>query len=144
MNQLRNASVGPGVLKNSPAQQLDRGLAVLRGIALGATFVLTGIHLALAPDHLEEKLYIGVLFVIGSGLLCLVAAGLASDRDRLRAPAWALGSVVSAVMFIAFVVSRAAGLPKGDHEAWAGGPRTCSAWPPCSSSWFSWPARACR
>jgi hypothetical protein len=57
---------------------------VTRWIAVAAAFVNLGIHLSMAPDHLAEKPYIGVLFVIGSALLGAVMTGLASDRDRLR------------------------------------------------------------
>ncbi|MGH3094763.1 MAG: hypothetical protein ACRDMV_02030 [Streptosporangiales bacterium] len=76
-----------------------------------------GIHLALAPDHLEEKLYIGVLFVIGSALLGMVMVGLASGNDRLRRSAWVGGALVCAGEFVAFVLSRTTGLPLGYHEA---------------------------
>lgn len=92
----------------------------LRWVAAAAAFVNLGIHLALAPDHLAEMRYIGVLFVIGSALLGMVMAGLASDRDRLRVPAWIGGSAVSAVEFVLFVISRTAGLPGGYLEEWTG------------------------
>jgi hypothetical protein len=94
----------------------------LRSVAVAATFINLGIHLTLAPDHLAEKPYIGVLFVIGAGLLGLVVVGLATERDRLRALAWLLGSAASAVMFAAFLASRTTGLPLGYHEAWIGQP----------------------
>ena len=93
-----------------------------RWVAIAAVFVNLGIHLALAPDHLIEKRYIGVLFVIGSGLLGLVMIGLSTDRDRPRTAAWLLGAVVSAVMLVSFVVSRTTGLPLGYHESWAAAP----------------------
>lgn len=94
---------------------------VVRWTAVAAAFVNLGIHLALTPDHLEEKLYIGVLFVIGSGVLGLVMVGLASDRDRLRAPMWVLESVVCAAEFVLFCLSRTTGLPGGYQEEWLGG-----------------------
>ncbi|HET7385599.1 MAG TPA: hypothetical protein VFJ19_02935 [Nocardioidaceae bacterium] len=81
--------------------------------------MMLGIHLYLAPDHLEEKLYIGVLFLIGSALLGFVMVALASDQNRLRTPGWLLGGLISVVMFVAFVVSRTSGLPLGYHETWA-------------------------
>lgn len=96
--------------------------APYRWIAIAASFVNLGIHLALSPAHLIEQRYIGVLFVIGSGLLGLVMIGLSTDRDRVRTAAWLLGAVVSAVMFVSFVVSRTTGLPLGYHEAWAAAP----------------------
>ncbi|MGH3436301.1 MAG: hypothetical protein ACRDRN_07510 [Sciscionella sp.] len=100
----------------------DSRLVVLRWVAIAAAFVNLGIHLAMVPDHLAEKLYIGILFVIGSALLGMVMVGLASDRDRLRTPAWIGGGLVCAVEFILFVISRTAGLPQGYHEAWAAAP----------------------
>lgn len=93
---------------------------LVRWTAIAAVFVNLGIHLALAPDHLEEKLYIGVLFVIGSALLGPVMVGLASDRDRLRTPMWLLGSVICAVEFVLFCLSRTTGLPGGYQEEWLG------------------------
>lgn len=68
-----------------------------RWIAITAVFVNLGIHLAMAPDHLEEKPYIGILFVIGSALLGAIMVGLSTDRDRLRSPAWIGGALVCAV-----------------------------------------------
>lgn len=96
--------------------------AATRWIAITATFANLGIHLAMAPDHLAEKRYIGILFVIGSTLLGMVMIGLASDHDRLRTAAWTGGSAVCAVEFILFVLSRTTGLPGGYHEGWAAAP----------------------
>lgn len=76
----------------------------------------------MAPDHLAEKRYIGVLFLIGVGLLGAVLVGLSSEHDRLRVPAWTGGSLICAVEFILFVLSRTSGLPGGYHEAWVGAP----------------------
>ena len=97
-------------------------LQSFRWVAIAATFVNLGIHLALAHDHLIEKRYIGVLFVIGSGLLGLVMIGLSTDRDRPRTAAWLLGAVINAVMLVSFVFSRTTGLPLGYHETWAAAP----------------------
>lgn len=97
-----------------------RWIAGARWVAIAAAFLNLAIHLALTPDHLSEELYIGVLFVIASGLLGMVVVGLASDHDRLRAPAWIGGVAICALQSIAFLVSRTAGLPLGYHEAWTG------------------------
>lgn len=91
----------------------------LRWLAIVVAFLNLGIHVYLAPMHLEEKLYIGVLFLIGSATLGVVVVGLATDRDRVRTLAWLLGFAASAVMFIAFVLSRTIGLPGGYLEPWA-------------------------
>jgi hypothetical protein len=102
------------------SSQSTMSLQAVRWAAIGSVFVNLGIHLALAPDHLEEKFYIGVLFIIGSALLCMVAVGLASDHDRWRTPAWTGGGLVCAVEFLAFVFSRTTGLPGGYKETWLG------------------------
>lgn len=99
-----------------------RDRSAVRWTAIAAAFVNLGIHLSMAPDHLAEKLYIGILFVIGSVLLGAVMVGLASDRDRLRTPAWAGGALVCAAEFILFALSRTTGLPQGYHEGWAASP----------------------
>lgn len=93
-----------------------------RWIAITAAFINLSIHLSLSQSHLEEKLYIGVLFVIGSALLGMVVVGLSTDRDRVRTLAWVSGSLVCAGMFISFVLSRTVGLPQGYQEAWIGKP----------------------
>jgi hypothetical protein len=73
------------------------------------------IHAALAPAHLDEVPYIGVLFVIASVLLTVaLAAILIAPHNPLG---WYLGSALCAAMAAAFVISRATGLPDY-HEAW--------------------------
>ena len=91
----------------------------LRWVAIVVAFLNLGIHVYLAPMHLEEKLYIGVLFLVGSAALGVVVVGLATDRDRLRTLAWLLGFAASGAMFVAFVLSRTIGLPGGYLEPWA-------------------------
>lgn len=77
---------------------------------LAATGVL---HLVLAPEYLDEKTYIGVLFVLG-GLTALALAGvLLRVHDR---PAWAASGLVAAGMAVGFILSRTVGLP-GFHES---------------------------
>jgi hypothetical protein len=73
------------------------------------------IHVYLAPDHLREMPYIGVLFVVAS-VLCLVALVAILVRPRLAA-GWLLGTALCVGMAVAFVISRAIGLPDY-HEAW--------------------------
>lgn len=92
----------------------------VRWVAVLSAFANLGIHLALVPEHLAEKTYIGVLFVIGSALLGAVMVGLSTDRDHLRTLAWLAGTAICGVMFILFVVSRTSGLPGGYKEGWAG------------------------
>ncbi|WP_188897611.1 hypothetical protein [Microlunatus endophyticus] len=98
------------------------GTGALRWLAVVVAFSNLGIHVYLAPMHLDEKFYIGVLFLAGSGALAVAIVGLATDRDRLRTAAWLLGTATSVVMFLAFVASRTVGLPGGYLETWAQGP----------------------
>ena len=77
---------------------------------LGTTGVL---HLLLAPEYLNEKTYIGVLFILGGLSALAVAARLWSTDDRR---AWGLGAVIAAGMAAGFVLSRSVGLP-GFHES---------------------------
>ena len=75
-----------------------------------------GIHAYLAPSHLEEKVYVGALFVAADVLLAGVLFSLVTGLAR---PAgWLLGAGVCAGMFVGFVLSRTIGLP-GYHEAWS-------------------------
>lgn len=90
---------------------------LVRQVAAAAILGLEiAIHVGLAPAHLDEVPYIGVLFVIASVLLTLaLAAILIAPRNALG---WYLGSALCAGMAAAFVISRAVGLPDY-HEAWS-------------------------
>lgn len=83
-----------------------------------AAFLTMGIHMYLAPMHLEEKPYIGVAFLIGSAALAVSIVGLVSDRERTRTAAWLLGAATSLMMSIAFLLSRTVGLPGHYLETW--------------------------
>jgi hypothetical protein len=84
--------------------------------AVACVLGLVYIHLWLVPMHLEEKRYIGVLFIVASVLLLLVAVGLA--WARVRAAAWWGGAAVCVGMAVGYVCSRTVGLPAGYHESW--------------------------
>lgn len=73
------------------------------------------IHGYLAPDHLREVPYVGVLFVAVSVLLTIVLVGILT-RPRAAA-VWHGGAVVCLGMALAFVASRTVGLP-GLRESW--------------------------
>ena len=93
--------------RQAPLAMLIRSTAVL------ALAVEVAIHVYLAPDHLTEVPYIGVLFVVSS-VLCAVALLLVlADRPA----GWLLGTALCVGMAGAFVVSRAIGLPDY-HEGW--------------------------
>jgi hypothetical protein len=90
---------------------------LVRQVTAAAILVVEiAIHVALAPAHLDEVPYIGVLFVVASVLLTVaLAAILIAPRNPLG---WYLGSALCAGMAAAFVISRATGLPDY-HEAWS-------------------------
>ena len=84
--------------------------------AAAAGLAATGaIHLALAPEYLGEKLYVGVLFILG-GLVCAVLAARLWRRDD--PPAWILAALTAAGMGIGFVLSRTIGLPGFKEAGW--------------------------
>jgi hypothetical protein len=77
---------------------------------LAATGVL---HLALAPEYLDQQAYIGVLFILG-GLTAAVLAARLWVADDARA--LLLGALLAGGMAAGFVLSRTVGLP-GFHES---------------------------
>jgi len=86
-------------------------------VAAACAAANAGIHAYLAPMHLDEEPYIGVLFVIGTILLVITVAGLLWARTRRAA--WQLGAAVSLGMCASYVASRTIGLPYGYHESWS-------------------------
>lgn len=98
-------------------------------------FLNLGIHVYLSPMHLQEKFYIGVLFLIGSAALAVVVVGLATDRDRPRTLAWLVGFATSVVMLIAFVLSRTMACPVAISNPGQRARRTFSGW--CRWAWSS-------
>ena len=78
-----------------------------------ALLAVTGLlHLVLAPEYLDEKAYIGALFIAGGLAALIIAARLWSTHDRR---AWALGALIALGMAVGFILSRSVGLP-GFHE----------------------------
>ena len=100
------------------AFQLPLGSA--RWAAIVALELNIGVHVALTPMHLEEKLYVGLLFIAGSA--ALFAAMLLLMSERLRIAGWVIGAVTSTGEFMGFVVSRTVGLPQGYTENWTASP----------------------
>jgi hypothetical protein len=92
---------------------------LLRLLAAASALSIASVHVAILNQHLEEKTYVGALFLAAILALQLVALELAQSRrdPLLDAAAWTCGSAVVASMFALFVVSRTAGLP-GYHEPW--------------------------
>lgn len=88
--------------------------AQTRRRSAAAMAALTGlIHLVLVPEYLEEKTYVGLLF-IAAAVTCGAVAAVLWRRDEPLA--WGVGAVTCASMFVGFVLSRTVGLP-GFHEA---------------------------
>jgi drug/metabolite transporter (DMT)-like permease len=106
----RAARPGNHRTKNST----EEDLMTPRRIAIALISAVGLIHLFLAPDQLEEKAYVGALFLLGAAG-CAVTAVLLG-RNAWDRRAWALGSLISVGMFAGFIVSRTVGLP-GFHES---------------------------
>lgn len=80
----------------------------MRPTAIALLLVTGGVHLYLAPEHLTEMPYVGVLFVLGGVGSLAAAAWLLARESNL---AWAAGGALSAGMLLALVLSRTTGLP---------------------------------
>ncbi len=87
----------------------------LRGGAAACALLSAVAHLLLAPEHIREVPYIGVLFVVGAVVL-LASAGALAWRNAL--PAWLTGALVSGGMIVGFALSRTVGLPDYKEEGW--------------------------
>jgi hypothetical protein len=85
----------------------------IRRLAAGLLAATGALHLVLAPEYLQEKAYIGVLFILGGIASLAVAARLWKRSDRV---AWGLGALTAAGMAAGFILSRSVGLP-GFHES---------------------------
>ena len=85
----------------------------IRRLAAALLAATGALHLILAPEYLQEKTYIGALFILGGLASLAVAARLWTRNDRF---AWALGALTAAGMAAGFILSRSIGLP-GFHES---------------------------
>jgi hypothetical protein len=85
----------------------------IRRLAAALLAATGALHLLLAPEYLQEKAYIGALFILGGLTALVVAARLWTRHDR---QAWALGALIAAGMAAGFILSRSVGLP-GFHES---------------------------
>ena len=94
----------PGVAAGRRAGPVSAGL-VGAGIAL--ILVVGLIHLINSPEDLEEGSYTGVLYL--ANFLGALAAAVGIYRGRSWG--WALGLIIAAGAFVAYVISRTAGLP---------------------------------
>jgi hypothetical protein len=87
----------------------------VRRVAAGLLAATGALHLALVPEYLNEKAYIGVLFILGGGTALAVAARLWKAADPR---AWALGALTAAGMAAGFILSRSTGLPGFHPTDW--------------------------
>jgi hypothetical protein len=85
--------------------------AIIMILAAGA------IHLALAPEYLNETPYVGALFIATAAAAGSAAIGIA----RGRAWAWLLGALVAGTAFVMFIESNTVGLPDLPKEWEASG-----------------------
>lgn len=83
------------------ASPKQKWAAILLILAVGV------IHLALAPEYLDETAYVGALFIATAAAAGFSAIGIA----RGRAWAWLLGALVAGTAFILFIASNTVGLP---------------------------------
>ncbi|WP_223301647.1 hypothetical protein [Haladaptatus sp. R4] len=66
----------------------------------------------MAPEHLEETTYLGVLFVANFAAAAVAAYGIYQDRDW----GWWLGAIVAAVAIVAYIANGTVGLPMTESE----------------------------
>jgi uncharacterized membrane protein YfcA len=91
--------------RTSTATRVGAGLIALTGL----------IHVVTAPEQLEEKAYVGVLFILAAIGSAYVAYQLWRADDRA---AWGLGALIAACCFVGFILSRTTGLPGFKEEEW--------------------------
>lgn len=74
------------------------------------TLVVSGaVHIPVAPEHLQEAPYIGVLFILLT-IACFVLAITIIVRDS--AAVWVLSAAVTVLAVVGYIVSRSVGLPQ--------------------------------
>ncbi|MFE4256881.1 hypothetical protein ACFRU3_47250 [Streptomyces sp. NPDC056910] len=85
------------------------------GVAVCCALLSAVVHLVIAPEHLAETLYIGILFIAGGVALLLTAGALALWNS---VTAWWTGALVSGGMILGFALSRTIGLPGYHEQGW--------------------------
>lgn len=101
------------------ARVVETARHLLRLLAAATALSIASVHVAILNRHLDEKTYVGALFLAAILALQFVALELAQSRrdPLLDAAAWIGGSAIVSSMFALFVVSRTVGLP-GYREPW--------------------------
>lgn len=80
----------------------------LRWAAVASLITTAAVHTALAPAHLREAPYAGVLFIALSATALTIAASLVRRNNEL---AWMAAGLISVTALLAYAVSRSIGLP---------------------------------
>jgi len=80
----------------------------LRWLAAVCLAVIAGVHIAIAPEHLHEAPYAGVLFLVLAAA-ALVAAGLVLTTNHPLV--WTATAALSLSALVAYLMSRSVGLP---------------------------------
>ena len=89
-----------------------RGPAATKWTGMALIAVVGIIHLIEMPEHFEEAAYLGLLFLANGAGAAAAAAGIARDARW----GWLLGVAVASGAFMAYVWSRAVGLPGLDAD----------------------------
>lgn len=88
---------------------LNRSSTLLwRGLTAACLDVTAAVHMAIAPDHLREAPYAGVLFIALAAAAMTAAALLLTTRDDR---VWAAAAAFSGIALAAYLISRSVGLP---------------------------------
>ena len=93
----------------------NAGGAVVAGFAGAIAIINAVIHFIETPSYLQEKAWLGSLFIIGGVALVVAAIGLFARKSTW---AWWLGALVSAGMLIGGILSRTTGLFNCHETAW--------------------------
>ena len=80
----------------------------LRWLAAVCLAVIAGVHIAIAPEHLHDAPYAGVLFLVLAAA-ALVAAGLVLTTNHPLV--WTATAALSLSALVAYLMSRSVGLP---------------------------------
>ena len=92
-----------------------------RRSAAALAVLLALVHFFEAPEYLEEKAYVGVLFIVGGvGLVVAAVLLLRAGASALLSSAtgWLLAVLISAGMFLGGILSRTTGLPGFSDNEW--------------------------
>jgi hypothetical protein len=79
-----------------------------RWFAAACLAVIAGVHIAIAPEHLHEAPYAGVLFLaLATAALAVAALVLTSNQPLV----WTAAAALSLAALVAYLMSRSVGLP---------------------------------